>query len=532
MREPSMEIQRQNTFGPPQGLGCAQHEDEDALALPPTLRPLPEGLPTYEQSLGPPVVGNAQSERAEEIRDADARFGRWRGWIEKRAHERHDESTEGRVARRAAPRQLPLALQRPPSYHSPVRHEYGAHPEVAVHPGETDRNTPLLPTSLRRTDYGSSSNSHSQHRITCALPILNGSLVIFGTTGGLGVLITVEGEDRGRCVWSNLPVWDLRILRSEQAGDSKTPRGSILVLCGGREDSSRPGKPSGKDVEVRVWKLESLVSLVRWSSVQRSPWTGLDMSRKGKAKVSARGIFGRSAPQSSTGRSASEADTETLTTAWAQDHIVLPKVSSDVVALSSWTDTATTLIAVGTINCILLFEKEQVSYRLAKTFYLPSPPLEVSFLELDTAMTAETQIVDRCSGTTTRNDEDDSIFGLERYIARGADTPTVSTNPLPDAIFVSFGTKACVIRIKDSVVMDMTAPTGGSDRKGVWGNVVELQFHSGEGAQKGYLFTRGHQSFLYPAPMNPAGLPIHLLIPSGQNRPSPSARYRIQVLTV
>ena len=257
--------------------------------------------------------------------------------------------------------------------------------------------------------------------------------MLLGTPDGLVVV-----SHNVRHVWSGLGVWAIRVLSaSGEAG--KTPRGAVLLHVGG------DGKKKG--AEACVWKLESLVSLARWSATQDAAHGGIDLNPRSKGK----------------GRPRDTGTEAGLAEAWARDFVTLP--TKDVLGVSSTIGTEI-LVAAGTKEAIVLYAGGPTStsaYTLKgkKSFYLPSPAVHMGFISLATPVT---------------NDEGD----WER-------------DEIGLGLFVSFGHKACLIRIADSTVTDLDIGQQGK----VWAPVQRLTLPSGEVA----VLTRGTESFVYAAPI-------------------------------
>ncbi|KAK0230285.1 hypothetical protein IW262DRAFT_1521668 [Armillaria fumosa] len=250
----------------------------------------------------------------------NSRFGRWRGWVEKRAAERYmDVTPEERARRRergwgneemdeaesqsSSLLSVPLIIQEPPT---PTANTY-LHIQTeglntCMPPPETPRlnsplpplpavSTRLRPTHLKMNNFGSRFLPHATAPIRCLLPILSGKLLLIGHDEGLSVLdmypqewsetdagITIKGPEEAvsRAIWLGEGVYQLSLLEVEQTGEG-TPQGVVLALVG-----PDPNSPTSKDVEslrtLRMYNLSSLTSLAKWAVAQKGK-RPLDLSR-------------------------------------------------------------------------------------------------------------------------------------------------------------------------------------------------------------------------------------------------------------
>ncbi|KAI0346907.1 hypothetical protein BDW22DRAFT_470158 [Trametopsis cervina] len=232
----------------------------------------------------------------------NSRFGRWKGWIEKRAAERYADVTQDDLRRR-----------RQRGWGASVHDDDPAHPEgsfvaqsaddsgrIAPHlqlqittelptpaasefPPDEDVplpsiGEPLSPTHLSVHQFGSRFLPHAPAQIRCLLPIMNDSLLLIGHEEGLSVLnmFPKEWTDKGLVdhgpndaqvhhIWVGEGVYQLSLLEAESTGDG-TPQGVVLALVGSEADSP-------KDQEsvraIRMYNLASLVNLAKWASVQQ-----------------------------------------------------------------------------------------------------------------------------------------------------------------------------------------------------------------------------------------------------------------------
>ncbi|KAK0207002.1 hypothetical protein DFS33DRAFT_1255800 [Desarmillaria ectypa] len=245
-------------------------------------------------------------------------FGRWRGWVEKRAAERYlDITPEERARRRergwgndeldetshsSGLPNVPPIIQEPPTptanSHLHIRTE---DLNICMPPPETPRlnsplpplpaiSTRLRPTHLKMNNFGSRFLPHATAPIRCLLPLLSGKLLLIGHDEGLSVLdmypqewsetdvgITIKGPEEAvsRQIWLGEGVYQLSLLEVEQTGEGI--QGVVLALVG-----PDPNSPTSKDVEslrtLRMYNLSSLTSLAKWAIAQKVK-RPLDLSR-------------------------------------------------------------------------------------------------------------------------------------------------------------------------------------------------------------------------------------------------------------
>ncbi|CAK5263149.1 unnamed protein product [Mycena citricolor] len=232
-----------------------------------------DGLPTYEHLA--------------EQEGPQSRFGRWAGWIEKRALERHAAITPEERARRRArgwgndemdaldpepPTPTPdlsrlsiqtdaysLLSEPPPGPDSPLPRL----PVVSTH---------LHPTHLKMNHFGSRFLPHSTAPIRCLLPLQADQLLLIGHDEGLSVLdmfpqdwtedghIQAKGPEDARVypLWVGESVFQMSFLEQDENS------GVVLVLVGPESES-----PGARETEhqrvVRMYKLASLLSLAKYA---------------------------------------------------------------------------------------------------------------------------------------------------------------------------------------------------------------------------------------------------------------------------
>lgn len=343
---------------------------------------------------------------------------------------------------------------------------------------------PLPPTDLTRIDYGSRFLAHSTATITSTLS-LPGGMILVGTAEGLRLVLS-DIDDPPKTVWAGLPVWDMTLLKQD-VGNGGTPRGSVLVLCGGTEDG-QSGRPK-KDAEARVWKLESLASLARWTARQDVDYDGLELSApKGKGKGVAsgfrafsRGGSGSGSASSSMVVNARQPNGYDLALRWARDYTVLPSGNRPVLAMTTHITVTEMSIALATPESIVLHsgrvtETASYSFSPAKTFYIPFPPTTVSIVELEIPGSLA-ESIDDCSSSLFEWDGDRSEYSLGEGVVGGV-----------LGLFITFsGGRGCVIRTDDLKIVELKK--GG---RGDWLPVQKVRLPDSEA----YTFTRGSSTFI------------------------------------
>ncbi|TRM67838.1 hypothetical protein BD626DRAFT_479986 [Schizophyllum amplum] len=247
----------------------------------------------------------------------NSRFGRWQGWIEKRAAERYRDVTPQERQRRRErgwgneidptyqdqqqdlpsraippplpPRSInvpaPMIVHEPPTPQPTLQirtmnlvqqeSEAEAPPDTPPLPALPFLPQRLKPTHLKMFNFGSRFLPHSTTPIRCLLPILSDRLILIGHDEGLSVLdiyhqtwdsaghVVQHGPDeaQARAIWLGEGVFQMTVLEAESTGDG-TPQGVVLALVG-------PGPAQGRDSEsvrsLRMYNLSSLTSLAKWA---------------------------------------------------------------------------------------------------------------------------------------------------------------------------------------------------------------------------------------------------------------------------
>ncbi|KAG2349236.1 hypothetical protein BDR05DRAFT_410241 [Suillus weaverae] len=248
----------------------------------------------------------------------NSRFGRWRGWIEKRAAERYADITAEEFERRrvrgwsedessqaAEEHQDDSIPERRSSAPGPPRLTINADlplppppqalpnecttPEPSLEPSLHIPEEHLSPTHLSIYHFGSRFLPHSTAPIRCILPLQHHRLLLIGTDVGLSVLnmfpakwadetspdgvtgLIQKGpaDAQARVMWTGEAVYQLSLLEYEDAGES-APQGVILALVGPElEDSPSSGAQQESPRCLRMYKLASLTSLARWAIAHR-----------------------------------------------------------------------------------------------------------------------------------------------------------------------------------------------------------------------------------------------------------------------
>lgn len=241
----------------------------------------------------------------------NSRFGRWRGWIEKRAAERYVDVTPQERARRRergwgneeighsqAP---PIIINESPTFanlHIETNGLEGPNPFVQEPNSEPTSITPpafashdILPTHLKMNQFGSRFLPHTTSQIRCVLPLVAERLLLIGHDEGLSVLdifpqewtengeIAVKGPDeaQARAIWRGESVYQMTVLEVEGRREG-TPQGVVLALVGPESESQHH---SGA---LRMYNLASLTSLARWAVAQKGA-RPLDLNRPSNWQV-------------------------------------------------------------------------------------------------------------------------------------------------------------------------------------------------------------------------------------------------------
>ncbi|KAJ7194536.1 hypothetical protein GGX14DRAFT_527446 [Mycena pura] len=227
----------------------------------------------------------------------NSRFGRWRGWIEKRAAERLDnitpEERERRRARGWGNDEMDELDPEPPTPTVADNRLSGLSglsiqtnnlristlsepPESPPLPPLPPVSTRLRPTHLKMNHFGSRFLPHSTSPIRCVLPLEAERLLLIGHDEGLSVLdlfpqdwneaggIDLKGpkDAKVHAIWEGERVYQMSILELDQTS------GVVLMLVG-PESETPVGKESEGQRAVRMYNFASLLSLAKWAVVRR-----------------------------------------------------------------------------------------------------------------------------------------------------------------------------------------------------------------------------------------------------------------------
>ncbi|KAF9559666.1 hypothetical protein CPC08DRAFT_750836 [Agrocybe pediades] len=253
------------------------HIEQDTLAA-----PNGNELPTYDDLA-------AQN-------GPNSRFGRWRGWIEKRAAERQAEITpEIRAQRRARGwgndeeyRVIPPTNTVDQSLHIQTSNlNIQDTPPRSMDDPSLGAPLPFVsqvipPTHLKINHFGSRFLPHTTSQIRCTLSLLGDRMLLVGHDEGLSVLdmfpqewteygdLVTKGPDEAQCrpVWKGESVYQMSILESQDHGDG-TPQGVVLMVVGPAPEYATTSKETETAKTARMYNLASLISLARWTIAQK-----------------------------------------------------------------------------------------------------------------------------------------------------------------------------------------------------------------------------------------------------------------------
>ncbi|KAI5123406.1 hypothetical protein M0805_006112 [Coniferiporia weirii] len=247
-----------------------------------------DGLPTYEDLAA--------------RKGPNSRFGRWKGWVEKRAAERYLDVTPEVLARRrergwgsdvyrtassddgetfdSHDTQLRSASSHSLWSGNPIQSSITEPPLYPRDEPETPipaTGESLLPSHLKLHHFGSRFLPHTAWPINALLPLMGDRLLLIGHDNGLSVLDMFPSGDpttsgpadaQVRTIWEGEGVYQLQLLEFQDTGDV-TPTGVVLALVG-TEVESVNSKENDDSRSVRMYSLSSLTSLARWATTQKN----------------------------------------------------------------------------------------------------------------------------------------------------------------------------------------------------------------------------------------------------------------------
>ncbi|KAF8592580.1 hypothetical protein K439DRAFT_1625928 [Ramaria rubella] len=241
----------------------------------------------------------------------NSRFGRWKGWVEKRAAERYAEDTpERREARRMkgwgprmdlqpeepSPPPSPQPLLTPLTPNSNLTRTQTVLSNSAPNADPAQEPSALYitvgqalpPTHLKLRSFGSRFLPHSEEPILSLLPLFGDKKLLIGRTNGLSVLdmesqaplseVALK-EPRRRDVWHGEGVYQMALLEAEQLSTTGTPQGVVLALVGAEAPEGGSDKDSKEPHKtIRMYNLASLASVACWAAARETTQEPLDLS--------------------------------------------------------------------------------------------------------------------------------------------------------------------------------------------------------------------------------------------------------------
>ncbi|KII94654.1 hypothetical protein PLICRDRAFT_187014 [Plicaturopsis crispa FD-325 SS-3] len=225
----------------------------------------------------------------------NSRFGRWRGWIEKRAAERYADVTPDERQRRRErgwgrdsarvvlpPEQSsgPAVTLNEPLTPTPFNLHIQtdlppmAPPDYILGPPSPETPPPLVgqslsPAHLTINQFGSRFLPHTTSQMHCLLPLAHDRLLLIGHSNG-------PQEAQARPIWEGEGVFQMSILELESNGE-RSPNGVVLALVGPEHTAGPPAKDESLRT-LRMYNLGSLTSLAKWA-VSQKDLKPLDMRR-------------------------------------------------------------------------------------------------------------------------------------------------------------------------------------------------------------------------------------------------------------
>ncbi|KAF8969394.1 hypothetical protein BDZ97DRAFT_1795374 [Flammula alnicola] len=396
----------------------------------------------------------------------NSRFGRWRGWIEKRAAERYADITPEERSRRR---------ERGWDISSHDQEDFETVPVIRNEPPTpSPSNLPLhIQTSSLSIEDSPPQTRDDTSTITGPLPFLSqviepthlkinhfGShrMLLVGHDEGLSVLDIdyTKGPDEAQCrpMWRGETVFQMSILEAEDHGNG-SHKGSKPLDLHKMSNWQVPSTPSKKH-RAHGSIARGIKSLVD----SPPPFPPAEITSSSHQTFLSPTIgtgpnFAKGHPPSERGSPPSRRNSlKDLPLKWATDFVPLAVpgsrlVGATVVAFATWSDesrksrTGGQLLAIATKSNILLYEtpKGERAYRFVKEFYTPLQPRQITFIQQ--------------SVTEVRSPVESSSSGrFHSHSHKRSDSGSTLRGVMNTAssLFVVFDKKAGLIRLADSAV--------------------------------------------------------------------------------
>ncbi|GAW04436.1 hypothetical protein LENED_006225 [Lentinula edodes] len=456
------------------------------------------GLPTYDDLA-------AQN-------GPNSRFGRWRGWIEKRAAERYtDISREERSRRRERGwgndeiygsesftefPAIPTIINEPPTP-SPLALHIQTSDLHNLHISQQTRNTlspplpplpsvslKLHPTHLRMHQFGSRFIPHTTSPIRCVLSIMEGKLLLIGHDEGLSVLdmyprseaaagISIKGpeEAQARSIWTGEGVFQINrftvnVYLAKWAINQKGARPLDLRRPANWHSQHQTPPKRHRPQHSIARGLKNLIDSpnnhhvsdnIQSSSYQSllSPSPSID-SNTTRSRPSS--------PRADSFDSASWDVIDELPLRWATDFVSLATPGSrlstcSVLSYALWSNDdrprfrGGRLLAIATKSNILIYEtpKGERAFHFLKEFYTPLVPRSITFFQQSVSEIARSFSDSGYKASSSHRRTDSSITSRDAHRLSSTSAMTV-TYGTQLSIFVIFDKKSGWIRLADSAV--------------------------------------------------------------------------------